>query len=227
MSHVPPLPAPAAKPTKKPAGPVATVLAISFLLLVVIGGVNSIERNDNGSAATAATAPAVTPHAAPQGSIAPVVAAARIKALNGQVAKVEYNDLRTPHLMEVTFDPGNAFSDRQVFTGFAVDSWDVLKGAMADKLIPAGAGMSFTMQVTMVDQYGNGETNSMMTVELPPDVLQQINWSGGFSQYNLLNVSHLAFLRHDINRQTVAFCAGEDAEDAAPFCRQVVAYIAR
>lgn len=224
MNHVPPLPPPAPKPTKKPAGPVATVLAIFFLVLVIAGGINSIESNDSAVPATPAVATEPPP---PAGPLTPKVASARIKALNAEIAGVEYNQARTPALMEVMFQPSVAFSDRQVFIGFAVESWEVLKRAMADKLVPAGTGISFTMRVTMVDQFGNSETNSMMTIELPPDVLQRINWSGGFSQYNLLNVSHLAFLRHDINRQTAAFCAGEDAQDVALFCQQVAAYIAR
>lgn len=200
-----------------------------FGLLLAVFAPSAQPTADATATAAAPVANEAKPKpAGPAKPLTPAEAAARIQALDGDIASAEVNTFRTPPLVEVTIKPSPALTDRQVFAFFALTAHDVLKAAVEQHLVPAGHGLSFTMEAQMVDQFGNSETSKVMTIELSPDVIGRINFKDGhFYAPNLLNVSHLAFLRHSVGKEAMAYCTGSDADDVVPFCRQAVAYLER
>lgn len=196
---------------------------VALFALVIIGGQADDPKKDapQATASSLKSVEAVKPE-----TMAPAKLADAIKALSGNIEKVEVDTIAPP-IINVTFRT-HASTGGDAIPLPGNDAVEVLGEVEKKSLLPKGYGISFLSQARLANQLGDSMDLPVMRLELPAELLAKINFSSGeFGSTNLMNIAQVDSIHPVVRDDVVDFCGKNMDKGYKLFCIHAAVYLAK
>jgi hypothetical protein len=143
----------------------------------------------------------------------------QISDLSGKIVVVA-EDEKTD-ATEIVIQQTKVWNEEAVLFSLASEANTIAKGLQTNFKEIKPRTIRFTMQVPLVDKFGNETMTRVIAINFRTSDIYKINYAQGFELQQLLNLSESVWYVAPISHRLVfAFCKSEPGQYAAEFCRR-------